>query len=1469
MKKFLIALLAAVCVVCGVLAAACKPKYYELTYDNVSGVSYIFTGSADAESIESGAEVKKGFTVQFTLVLAANAEGTPVVSVNGNELAAGSDGYYSFKMTEDAHITVTGITVINDCTVTFDKGDQRIAYYGTDGKEIESFSTQTGGSVQFTISVSVYYGDSSYTVLSNTEVIVPDSNGVYTISGISKDVTVQVKGLSLAAGFVDRADGGSGTAEDPYKIAKPVDLYYMADLVSDSFYQGRYAMAYYEMTDDLDMEGEQVFIIGDKTSDISVFAGNFNGNGHTISNFYISDTIIEQQSYTEVFLPYIGLFGYVVAPTGTTAKIYDLNLDNLFIDARAASTGEDVFFTGGIVGYGVGVEITNCTVNGEIYANTDISTPGYVGGIAGYVVSVGADGINYDTIISGCYSSVDITASGYVYGAGGIAGEISSYDGDSAAYIINCRADGALAGAVHMGGITGILEIYASIINSCYTGAYVSAYNDLGILAQGAKYSYAYAGGISAYIGYDSVIANCFSTGAVSADAKAGKNYAFSGAVAAYISDGTEFAETSAGLVVNSAAASEGVTINNDYIVNTLGWSGKDWDMSGALPLPVKNSDVAVTVNVYRVENGEKSLYETYTVNEYVSMISLYGDVIEEYLNGADGYRSYGYYFDEALTDRVPLGFVPTGTVNLYYGLADYSEVYGTYYPQKGSFDGEYFALREGGVLEYCYGAVNYVSYYTYDGQRILLYSCPLLEEAVTDSAGNVTGYVYYAGEAVAADGALTIIDKGTYTEGAPLIAVKKSDNLVYGSYYGYKDGVITEYVFNEDLSGRWGASDFVYVIDTEKSEIAFTIQNVKYTASFDENGVVVSVNGTDVTRYDIYRGSWEKSAASHKTFTFDGIGSWKYEEYGYDDRGLKISIKSDSGTYTRNADFTITLSGGSLIADGTTVGEDGQGFLTVNFGTYAETYYGLYSYAGDWKFFNKTENIELLLGGITTDGYGTATAIYGATAESFELTYEAAVTEDAVYILLYLKNESYGVLSYDAANGTLTGQMYSYIWDEVTDVIFCLYDDYRGDWISDELGLVNFNGLGSYDLRGGINYLKTAGAVTINGVSVGKYTLENSTLSGSFAYDGTTYYISYNEETGLVEVTAGGEDYTTLYRLDGWENLTLETEDGETFTFNGGGNISKGGVMTCSLTGATYRYKPDGARGAAIYDENGSQIGTLVPEESDYKLTINGDVTHLYVANVFTGSWVVKGGGTLEIGRFGGNYTASGTVSGKEVTFEYDSVNGYVSYTLDSTDYYLLPLTVLDITELALSGQVQLSGNYKVCIKIDRYDGWQGEYTAADGTVLAIDGFGNSMQAGTATLTADNGDVTVYTYTMVNDAPEFTLGTAVYRLKEVDAGTENALVKDGKSYLLVQPDKLYGVTAAYAEDNTVTYYFDGLGAAVRSDGKTFSYEILKDSTSTYEMTVSLSSDGETLQAVINYASGYTLKFVNSDEGNN
>ena len=327
---------------------------------------------------------------------------------------------------------------------------------------------------------------------------------------------------STAAAFA----GGTGTAEDPYQIANGAQLAYLASSVnSGETYTGKN----FVLTANIDLNGLPWTPIANSFSDAllggsnyRIFAGNFDGNGYTISNVSIGSETAPLEA--DVF----GLFG------ATAGKISNLNLDTVSIHgiAKIASIGAVIGFAGGLVGYSGGY-IENCHVTGltmDMSAPSNVYAAAYcVGGLVGV--------LDETQLINECSVSGSITEKAGKGSIGGLIGElgkaakitysrsdvtvnvkadprggadVGGFIGkgngktDAETVIRNCYATGNVTGGAYTGGFAG--GLWGLNIKNCYASGNVS---------QAAAAMASFVGTDASDQDYYGSITNCFATGSV------------------------------------------------------------------------------------------------------------------------------------------------------------------------------------------------------------------------------------------------------------------------------------------------------------------------------------------------------------------------------------------------------------------------------------------------------------------------------------------------------------------------------------------------------------------------------------------------------------------------------------------------------------------------------------------------------------------------------------------------------------------------------------------------------------------------------------------------------------------------------------------------------------------------------------------------------------------------------------------
>ena len=346
---------------------------------------------------------------------------------------------------------------------------------------------------------------------------------------------------SIATAFA----GGIGTESDPYQIADGAQLAYLASEVN----KGQpYENACFVLTADIDLGNHDWTPIGNSFSDAllggtdySVFAGNLDGKGHTVSNISVGTESAPLES--DVF----GLFGM------TGGKLSNLNLDGVTIYGIAKSvnvssyvyviglagalTGSAsgpvenchvanlsmtmstpdsgmtaAYWIGGLVGALDSQYIDECSVSGRI---TETSGKGSIGGLIGELGR--AAKITYS------HADVALDVKPDYYGGADVGGLIGKGNGDQdpETVISNCYATGTVTGGAYSGGFAG--SLWGLNIKNCYaTGDVTGAFASMATFAgTDAPAAYAYGS-----------VTNCYTTGAVVGTASGTYAFAYQDATA-------------------------------------------------------------------------------------------------------------------------------------------------------------------------------------------------------------------------------------------------------------------------------------------------------------------------------------------------------------------------------------------------------------------------------------------------------------------------------------------------------------------------------------------------------------------------------------------------------------------------------------------------------------------------------------------------------------------------------------------------------------------------------------------------------------------------------------------------------------------------------------------------------------------------------------------------------------------------
>ena len=291
--------------------------------------------------------------------------------------------------------------------------------------------------------------------------------------------------------------------QEEYEISTEAQLLGLAALTQTQFLGWNYGHETFEgirivLKNDIEMTSLWTPV---GSSESHPFAGEFDGNGHTISNIIIPDSSADN----------VGTFGYV---TGS--------IKNLTVTGSIENSGS---CTGGITGTLSGGKITDCTSEINITGNSAVggitgeSVSGSVknctnrGDIKGNIRVGGITGEHRDSLTDQCINEGNVTSmvTGIgTFGTGGIcgravsassvirnchnrgnvnskneaAGGIAGYCNPAGSAIIKCTNSGSVYGIDYAGGIAGVIGENGITVTGSYNIGPVKGLNAGGILGK-------------------------------------------------------------------------------------------------------------------------------------------------------------------------------------------------------------------------------------------------------------------------------------------------------------------------------------------------------------------------------------------------------------------------------------------------------------------------------------------------------------------------------------------------------------------------------------------------------------------------------------------------------------------------------------------------------------------------------------------------------------------------------------------------------------------------------------------------------------------------------------------------------------------------------------------------------------------------------------------------------------------------
>ena len=265
--------------------------------------------------------------------------------------------------------------------------------------------------------------------------------------------------------------GGSGTESEPWLISSVADLQLLANTINDGKaarfdadaaasgkgVAGNYYGYYFKQTANLDLSGiDNWDPIGYSGSGL-YFAGNYDGDGHTISGAKSTGKVdkLDQTDKDSYGCATAGIFGWVAF--GSVKNLTVKNADFL------ATGDNNKSYAGGVLAVAYSCTVENCSVyNSKIESRRDPNNnSNYAGGITGIALS---------SSFEEC-ASVENTIRHGSFG-GGFIGSLDGEDSNfTNCYVANCIVTGCsdtISNSTLSGGFLGASMDGDAILNSCF-----------------------------------------------------------------------------------------------------------------------------------------------------------------------------------------------------------------------------------------------------------------------------------------------------------------------------------------------------------------------------------------------------------------------------------------------------------------------------------------------------------------------------------------------------------------------------------------------------------------------------------------------------------------------------------------------------------------------------------------------------------------------------------------------------------------------------------------------------------------------------------------------------------------------------------------------------------------------------------------------------------------------------------------
>ena len=378
-----------------------------------SVVGATYTISSTGNTVLTITDIRNNVTVSVTFVAESITNTTFSVTVNNSELPDGTG------------VDQSGAGEYEEGDIVTIRAGSRTDY------DFDGWTVVAGG-----------------VTLQNTE------NPTTTFTMPAQDVVVAAEWENQT--IISNIPSGSGTTDDPFLIATPENLEWMADPVNEGYLNRHFRVVENIIAPENLVIARSIWLTPSGWIGSVPFSGVFNGNGHTIT-LNISLTSAEAVYFGNG----LGLFGRI----GSEGIVRNLSV-NGSVQGNSSMGGIAGFNEGlienssnaGIVGE---VGVTGSRIGGIAGNNTGIIWNSYVtGNVNGWASVGGIAGLNDGTVANSYFS-------GNVSGSGAIGGIIGS---NASGEVSNSYVTGTVTGtSTGVGALAG--ENFGLISNSYVTGS--------------------------------------------------------------------------------------------------------------------------------------------------------------------------------------------------------------------------------------------------------------------------------------------------------------------------------------------------------------------------------------------------------------------------------------------------------------------------------------------------------------------------------------------------------------------------------------------------------------------------------------------------------------------------------------------------------------------------------------------------------------------------------------------------------------------------------------------------------------------------------------------------------------------------------------------------------------------------------------------------------------------------------------